>query len=169
VKEAYEVLSDLGRRRTYDETGQTKAAPSLEEEAEGLLANLFQQYLDSDETEEPLSSMRRVMNQGKTAVTDQAKAAEKSLARVAKLVGKLTRKGEGQPTLVRVLDLKVAALEAQKADLGRQLKVIHAVFKSLDQWECKGFEREPVAKRRPESVQALMDPFLNQGNPYGHR
>lgn len=151
VREAYEVLSDPTRCRNYDETGQTTAVPSIEEEAEGVLAHIFTQYLDSGEGEDPLVSMRSVLGNSKQQQASVLKTADKTLTRISKLKGTLTRKTEGPNTLVAVLEAKLAGLTQAKAATERSLLVIAAMYKILSQWECKGF-----APEKP------------QRSPYGH-
>lgn len=157
VREAYEVLSDPARRKSYDETGSTVAQPSVEEEAEKVLGNIFLQYLDSGDPRDPITSMRDVLKGSKAQVTNALKSADSALAALAQVKGKLRRKGTGAPTLTMVLEAKERSLQSDRAAQTRALKVLEALYAKLSEWECVGWEADRWAASNAQMDEIMSD------------
>jgi len=171
VKAAYEVLCDPERRRTYDETGQTVAQPSVEQEAEKVLAHIFQQYLDAEEVEEPVNSMREVIIDNRKRQRKQLDSATQTAKRLrTTLLGKLKRKKPGSLLLITVLEAKLRTLDSSVAMGERGMLVIDKMLDILNDWECVGYvEPAPDTSSQEAMMESIMNQFFTQGDPRGKR
>jgi DnaJ-class molecular chaperone len=159
VKHAYEVLSDPARRKSYDETGSFDAQPTLEEEAEKTLANLFGQFLDHDTGGYPLASLREEITKVARVQKSDAKAAGKKAAKVAKLITNFKKKTDGNNLFQRVLQVRKAFEESRAVACQRNADVCAEMLRMLDDYEFTG-EVAPTSQRG--SMDDLIRTISNQ-------
>lgn len=175
VGKAYEVLSNPAQRTRYDQTGATDAQPTVEEEAASVLRSVFEQYLDSDSPDQPILSMRKAVGDTMKRQKDALDSAKRTAKRLNLFVGKLKPKSGGRgPSLLKVLEVKVAQATAAVRDAERTLEVCADVLKLLDGWECDSVElSNPHTQQRyglDQALDQIRAQYINsRGDTYGRR
>lgn len=159
VKEAYEVLSNPARRSNYDSTGSTKEGPTVEQEAEGVLASVFEQFLGSGMDVNPLNSLREEMDKVRSDQQRNVTKTEKTLKRTTAMAGKFKRKTAGANLFQRVLERRKQSCQDSIDAAKRNIAVCTKVLELLDQYE---FEEDKEALDAVEARRRLAQEAYNQ-------
>lgn len=121
VNEAYAVLSDPERKATFDSTGRTTTAPSIEREATEVLMQLFSQVLENSDGD-LLGEVAAAITGGKANLVREKHRFQAKHARLARRAGKF--KSKGDKNLIQMLiDQKLGDIENGIKSIEHALKV----------------------------------------------
>ena len=135
VNAAYEVLGDPERRARYDAGGDGSSLDAMEEEARGMLMTAFSQAIDAGEGRFLVSAAEyfRNLREIGTAELQGLDVQEKDLRRRREAFST----ADGAPNMAHVLiDSKLAAAAASRAQIDRTLKLLEIAQRMLDQHRC---------------------------------
>lgn len=174
VGAAFTLLADPAARSRYDEFGDASPGLTVAQEAEQVLASIFEQFLEANVQEPPLQSMRGAMKGAEDEQKKELGKAKRTRDKTAKLLKALKRKVPGPSTLTDVLVAQQKRADQKVALITRQLAVIAQVLLSIDQWEDstpapstpKGLQDYANAAQNPvtqESLNRVFNSFFGKG------
>lgn len=133
VNQAYAVLSDPERRQRYDETGEDKTGPSIEDEARSVLAQIFTQGLDADQN--IVDFARHALAQADAAARQQL-AQNKGKAAALQSRRDKVRTVKGEVNMVHaIIDGTLVQINATVQKLEHHLKVMELASEQLEAYE----------------------------------
>ena len=155
IKAAYEVLSDVERRKRYDETGDSSEAPDAASQARaeamadlGALLDGVIDGLRDVEAQNPIAAIRDVLRERKMSVRSELGKIEHKIANREKVIGRLRRPKDAPD------DVVTALLKGQITSLSAQLLKGEHFFRLCDLvTEMIGSYEYKVEKPQPESSQ----------------
>lgn len=139
VQEAYEVLSDVEKRKRYDETGQARqTGPSIQDLARNSLRELLLEAIKhvNAKTDDLLSSMHRILTNEQGNIVRMIGGAERQIARNNEVKGRLKVK-EGEDLLSGMLDHDSKGQQHIIGQLEESKKLINEMRSILKRYEYK--------------------------------
>ena len=160
VSRALEVLSDVARRKAYDETGNIddKPADNAESELMGLVSGLLDQVLKGlDEQGVPfencdlIQQMKLVVSKRQTEIHQHRQAIKEALAKQRKILKRFTlkKKSDTANRMESLIAGRLAWLEGQFAMTQRNLDALHKAELFLSEYK---FESETVQPSRNSAM-----------------
>lgn len=156
IQAAHDLLMDVGRRKLYDETGETGRLPENPKRARALavLGSLLAQVIrDLDKGEgddldhnDPLAAVRALANQCRNEGTELQKTVARRITQRNKTLQRLKRKGD-DPVLESMLASMTAADTSQMQKNEAELETLHEVLDILANYS---YEILPKAEKEPD-------------------
>lgn len=162
VNEAYAVLGDPERRKRYDETGDTRAPRTLEDEARELLASLIEQEIhDFEEAgqdlsySDPIVAARRTVHKGRESNEKTLRRLRSAVAQRKLALRRLRRKGGVGPDVLT--DALLGAIARYEGHIEQTNKVQARLFKVLDLLVEYEYDADP---KPPELQARRLDDYI---------
>jgi curved DNA-binding protein CbpA len=166
LKLAYDTLSDGDRRERYDRTGQTDHEPSNDEAtARTIVANVILQLIDDVDvaTADLVDRAQDLVRKHQDQVRQDFNLSKARQTKREKVLKRLKRKPETEPTIERVLESEIRREE----DLRRQMEAVIKIFDRALQL-LKGYTYEtdpqpaPSGFYRTNTASVTLGGFFNQ-------
>jgi curved DNA-binding protein CbpA len=144
LNRAMQVLGDPESRARYDATGDDKPAPTIEQQAGGMVMELFSRAV-TGEDDDMLGAVRRVLAHQQAEQAAHRKLATNNVAKLTRRLKKIRRK-DGKPSAVDgLIEDRIRGLNKTIERMEMALKVMARAQELVDEYESD----PPVAKTRP--------------------
>lgn len=140
VNDAYAVLSDPDRRAKYDQTGDSTKGPTLDEQANAALAQVFNACLT--EEGDIVAVARKAFGRGISEANGQRQEMASTLRKLEKRRG-LVINTAGENLFQVLLEGKISQLEKARSSLDAQIEVAKAALRLLESYRFTGEIPEP--------------------------
>lgn len=163
VNQAYAVLSDAERRKTYDETGSDGGAPDPDADATAALIDLFTEGIDCVDGD----LVDFVRDQLSNAVAEGESRIRKNKDAIGRLQRQRSKvKTKAGPNLVhQIIDAKVQRLEAESAATARAINTAKRSQELLQDFEWVG-ETVVIRPRNQEDAMVKLFEGMFRNNDY---
>jgi hypothetical protein len=137
-----QVLGDPESRARYDATGDDKPAPTIEQQAGGMVLELFSRAV-TGEDDDMLGAVRRVLSHQQAEQGAHRKLAASNVAKLSRRLKKVRRK-DGKPSAVDgLIEDRIRGLNKTIERMELALKVMARAQELVDEYESD----PPVVKR----------------------
>jgi curved DNA-binding protein CbpA len=132
INAAYAVLGDAQRRAQYDQTGDTRQAPTLDEQAATLSAQVFSAALTTQGNVVALAreNLKDGLAQGHRLLEKMARDQRAITNNRARVLARL-----GENLFTQLADSQLAALDKQHAEVSERIALGRATLALLDNYQ----------------------------------